>query len=237
MIYLWVLLTFFLSPLTSEEYQYAFPTLSLSSSAKIKKAADEFTMNISVVTTSETAKTALADNNEKMEGIIGALLSVGLPESDYHTGRFTIRPTYTPYPKNPPPDWQATINGYEVTNSLSIQSKKLDLIGGLIDAAGRLGATNIDDVRFSLSDPDMHLPEAIEKATNKAMGHAQTMAKAAKVSLGKLVTISLDTPQPAAIYQPVNFAKGVEMGSLPPIEPGEVTLSATVHLVYEIAEQ
>jgi hypothetical protein len=219
-----------------ENIGYPYPTLSLSGKAQIQKPADEFFLKIGVVTVKETAEKALSENNQKIDAIIGSLISVGLKEGEYQTGRFSIQPTYTPYPKDPPPQWKATINGYEVTNNLIIQSKKLDLIGALIDAAGRSGATTIDDMRFVISDPDRFTNEVVEKATNRAMDNALYMAKAARVSLGRLLSITLNPQDNDPIYRPVNFAK-MDVGSVPTIEPGNVTISATVNLVYEIIGQ
>lgn len=217
-----------------DQYIYPYPVLSLTGKAQIYKPADEFVLKIGVVTTKDTAQKALADNSKKIDKIIDALNSIGLAEGEYQTGRFSIQPTYTPYPKDPPPQWVATINGYQVTNTLVIQSTKLDLIGQFIDAAATFGATTVEELRFTLSDPEEFSHEAIEKATNSAMNKANTMAKAAHVNLGRLVSISLDEPGNAN-FSPVSFAKSMDINSIPTIEPGNVSLSATVRLVYEIS--
>lgn len=219
----------------NDDYSYPYPNLSLSAKAQIQKPADEFFLKIGVVTTKDTAKDALAENNIQIAAVIEVIRTAGITDGEYQTGRFSIHPTYTPYPKDPPPNWKSTINGYEVTNSITIQSKKLDIIGACIDGASKAGATTIEDIRFVLGDPEQYIHEAIEKATSKAIYNAQAMAKAAHVVLGRLLGISLETPPQTPIYQTLNFAKGMDMESLPPIEPGNVTLSATVHMVYEIS--
>jgi uncharacterized protein YggE len=203
----------------------------------VQKPADEFYLKVGVVTAKDSAQKALAENSKTMDGLIGALMTVGLEEGEYQTGRFTIHPTYTPYPKDPPANWKASINGYEVTNSLVIQSKKMDLIGAIIDAAARSGASSIDDVRFVVGDMEEFAVEALEKATKRALSNAQAMAKGAHVTLGRLVSISLEPANDDTPYRPMNFAKAVDGESLPPIVPGKATVSATVHAVFEIVEQ
>lgn len=209
--------------------------LTLSAQAYIRRPADELQFKIGVVTLSDQADTALIENSIRMQSVVKALEAAGLERSEYETGHFGVHPTYTPYPKDAPADWKPSINGYEVTNSIIIHTDKLDEAGKLIDVANRAGANSINNIRFTLHDPHEYREEAIRTATKNALNDARAIASAAGVQLVRLLSITLDSsnlvsPQENAIYM---AKSGGETST--PIEPGEVSLTASVTVVYEIS--
>lgn len=211
------------------------PKISLSAQATIHKPADELQMSIGVTNLGENAETVLSINNTKMLAVIAGLEALGLTKGEYQTGRFTIHPTYTPYPKNPPDNWKPSINGYEVNNSIIIKTDKLDMAGKLIDAAYKAGANSIENIHFNLHEPRQFWNEAISMATTNAINDAKVIASAAGVNLGRLLSINLDNsntivPRANNVY----FAK-IASSDVPPIEAGDVTITANVTIIYEIS--
>lgn len=212
------------------------PKLTLSAQATICKPSDELQLKIGVINIGEMADKTLSKNSSRMQAVIEKLEAAGLTKDDYETGQFSIHPTYTPYPINPPQDWKPSINGYEVTNSIIIHTNKLDMAGKLIDVANKAGANSISDIRFGLHNPRIYWSEALSAAAANAIADANAISSAAGVKLVRILSISLDntsvvSPQVNAVY----LAKGMDSGSAPPIEPGEVSITASVTLVYEIS--
>ena len=212
------------------------PKLTLSAQAILHKPADELQLKVGVVTLGDTAESTVAENSAKMQAVIDSLEAAGLCSDDYETGLFSIHPTFTPYPKNPPQDSKPSINGYEVSNSINIHTDKLDMAGKLIDVANKAGANSISDIRFGLKDPREYRTEAIHEAAAHAASDAQTLAMATQVRLVRVLSISLDntqvnTPKVSAAY----VAKAMNGEASLPIEPGEVTITVSVSLVCEIA--
>jgi uncharacterized protein YggE len=210
------------------------PKLTLRGEARLDKPADRLWLRVGVVTEDPAASAALEENSRRMEAVIKALKKAGLAEKEYETGRFSVRPVYSRRPRNAGPEWRPQITGYEVTNSLSVRTKKLERAGRLIEAANGAGANSID-INFDLADPRIHRDEAIATATANARSDAATLAEAAGVRLMRLLTINLDN----AGWRPPTpkMARGMAMAeaaAAPPIRPGEVTVSAAVTLVYEI---
>lgn len=219
----------------SLEVESTLPTITLSAQATIYKPADELHMTVGVVNAGEKAESVLSINSSKMQAVISNLETAGLTKGEYQTGRFSIHPTYTPYPKDPPPDWKPSINGYEVSNTVVIKTNKLDLAGKLIDAANKAGANSIENIHFNLHDPRSYWNEAMSTATANAINDAKVIAQAAGVNLGRLLSITLDNanaviPRANNVY----FAKSMGSESKPPIEAGDVTITASVSIVYEI---
>ena len=211
------------------------PKLSLSASAAIFKPADELRLKIGVLTLGQTAEKALSENSASMQEVIANLEKEGLSKEDYETGRFSITPTYTPMPTNPPFNWAPSINGYEVNNTVVIHTSKLHLAGKLIDVANKAGANQITDIRFGLHDPKMYWSEALEAASANAVKDATSIARATGVRLVRILSINLDSTHINAPHLDIScLAKSGVGGAIPPIEPGEVSLKANVSIVYEI---
>lgn len=206
-------------------------TLTINGTAVLKKPADQINLTVSVVTEAGNAEAALQSNNQKMKAVIAAIQAKEISSKEYSTGQFNISPTYTPYPKNPPPEWTQKINGYRVTNSLNIQTDKIDLAGEIIDMVSEAGANSIDHISFGLKDVRLYRQEAIKMATQHAMQDAEDLALAANIKLGNIQQISLDNaraPEPRAKM----FAASMDRST--PIEAGDVSVNANVTIVYQV---
>ncbi len=213
------------------------PKLTIRGQAELEKPADQVRLSIGVVTEDKEAGAALKDNNRLMEGVIKAIERVGLTEDEYETGRFRIRPEYDRRPRQPEPNWEPKIKGYEVTNTLVVKTKQLDLAGEIIAAANKAGANTAEISGFELSDQRRYRAEAIAEATRNALTDAATLAEAASLELVRVLAINLDNtpnrmPQRAMASRSAGMA---EAGSRPPINPGDIKVTATVTIVYEIA--
>lgn len=205
--------------------------LSVTGHASLNKPADQLHLNIAVVTEGETAESALNANNKKMQSVIAALDSKGFSKKEFSTGQFNVTPVYSPYPKNPPPDWTQHIIGYTVNNTLTIKSDKINQVGELIDAVTQAGIDSIDRIGFELKDSRLYRQEAITSATENAMEDAKSLATAANVALGRILQIQLDN---AALPEPRFKSYTASFDRSTPIEAGDVSVNAKVTIVYEI---
>jgi uncharacterized protein YggE len=215
------------------------PRLTVRGEAELRRPADQMRIQVGVVSEAKEAGAALRDNSERMAAVVKAIAKAGLTEDEYQTGRFRIRPTYSRRPRQPQPDWKPMIIGYEVTNTVIIRTGKMDLAGSLIETANAAGANTVEVTGFDLADPRTHRAEAIGEATRHAIDDATTLAAAAGVDLVRIVSINLDrTPPPVAdAYMARGRAAMAEAGSTPPISPGDVTVRASVTIVYEIDQK
>jgi uncharacterized protein YggE len=211
------------------------PKLTLSASAVILKPADELQIKIGCLTLALTAEEALDENSGKMRAIISNMEFLGLGKDDYETNQFSVKPTYTPYPQYPPADWRPSINGYEVTNSILIHTRKLDMAGKIIDLANKAGANSITDIRFGLRSSRDYWSEALAAAGAHAVNDARAIAEATGVRLIRVLSISLNHTQVRGPQLNLaSFPKASGSEASPPIEAGDVSIEASVSLVYEI---
>lgn len=217
-----------------EEY---IPQLAVRGSAELEKPADELQISIGVVTEHADATEAMSSNSTQMQDVVKALEKVGLTKEEYETGRFRIQPRYAQRdPRRSDPDWSPRIVGYHVSNSVRVKTGKLDLAGQLIEAANKAGANSIDNISFGLADSRKYRAEAITDATTNAMNDAKALAEAAGLRLVRVLSISLDDSRPSPpIPMHGRMAMESSAADTPPIAPGDVTVRATVNVVYEIA--
>ena len=210
------------------------PRLTVRGEAELERPADQVQMSIGVVTEGNEAGDALKENNRIMKDVVQAIEKAGLSKDDYETGQFRIRPQYSRRPRQPDPEWKPQIIGYQVVNSVTVKTQKLDLTGKVIQSANEAGANTVEVMGFSLADQRKYRAEAIREATQNAKADAEALADAAGVKLERIITINLDQApmQPMAMHR---AARAEADTGAPPIEPGDVTITANVTIVYEIS--
>ncbi len=213
------------------------PKLVVSGSSALHKPADQVTLTISCVTQHETAENALSENNSSMQNVIANLQLAGLVKGEYHTGQFNVQPIYSQAPRyNIPDDWKAKIIAYEVTNSITVKTQKIELTPAIIDAAGQAGANHIANINFGLNDASQYRSEAITDATANAVRDAEAIARAANIQLVRILDIKLDQPSVYQIPGP-NMHFMAKMAEDAFIEAPDVDITANVVVTYEIASK
>ncbi len=224
----WILL--FLLTVTS--VIHASPrTLAVKGHATLSKPADELSINIGILNQGKTALQALNENSAKVKALIDALNKAGLNEKEYQTGRFSIRPLYNQRPKEADQNWTPKVIGFEIENTLRVNTAKVDQAGSIIDQATQVGANTINNINFQLKNPRLYREEAIQAATQNALNDAVSLSQAAGVKLLQIQAVSIDDAQ-AAPRQAYMMKSMLAEGSQ--IISGDVTVSATVTLIYAI---
>ncbi len=127
--------------------------------------------------------------------------------------------------------------GYQASNSISVETSAIDQVGSLIDAALGAGASRANFVNFNLRDDSKVRSEAFASACRDA----QLKANAAAQALGLKIKRVMKITSAGDFYpqqQRVNFAErasfSASMTATTPIRPGELTVQATVTVIYEI---
>ena len=204
-------------------------TLIVSGLGTASAEPDIVTVVLGVQTRDKSAAKAMADNAEQMTGTIAALKGAGVKEEDIKTSGFSI------YPMR---DW---IDGkrseeviFEVNNQVTFTMDLCDEIdiGEVLDAAVGAGTNTVNSVNFGLKDTSSAQQEALSKAVADAMSKAETIAGAAGVNLGRIMSISENGFTPIPISTRLAFAEVASSST--PIVLGEVEVTASVSMTYEI---
>lgn len=204
--------------------------VTVTGTGKVNAAPDMANIRSGVVSEAPTAAEALANNTDAMEKVMRELSRLGIAEKDIQTSRFSVDPIRTrPREGNEAP----RITGYRVTNMVAIKIRDLELLGRALDALVQAGANEMGGIQFDLAYRTKVLDEARIAAVKDARRKAELYAGAADVALGRVLTIA-----EGHVASPVRMeARAMSMMAADvPVSAGELELSASVTITYEIAE-
>jgi len=124
---------------------------------------------------------------------------------------------------------------YTASNDVEITIRRLDDAGKILTAATSAGANQMYGLRFEIEDPAPLLEEARKRAVADARARAERLAQFAGVRLGPAVSIvetdSGSVPGPMPMFAMRSKAADA------PIERGELTVSTSVQVVYELGHK
>jgi hypothetical protein len=208
-------------------------TITVTGEGEVSASPDLAIISFAVETTAPLARDA-ADENARKSGALAAALKKTLQDKDkISTTRYSLDPVYEQRDRGTtgPPE----ISGYIARNEVRVELHALDKVGALIDVATEAGANRVSDLQFTLDDRASFLHDALQSAGQEAHVQAKSVAAALGVKLKQIVSATTSTP-PILFprrYQNVGMAMA-ESRAPTPVEPGEVTVQATLHVVYEI---
>ena len=117
---------------------------------------------------------------------------------------------------------------------LTVRVRNLGSLGEVLDAVVKDGANRLGGVRFDVLNPEPLLNAARRAAVADARAKAALFADAAGVSLGDLIRLEEQgtglRPQPMMEMRMMADSSGI------PVAGGEVSLQASLTLVYAIAD-
>ena len=200
------------------------PQISVTGRGEVKVSPDRATLQVSVQTRGATAAAAAAENATKQQSVLSALRALGFGNDQLSTINYNVYPEQRYDPGKEP-----VITGYNVTNTILVDVRKLNQVGPAIDAALSHGANMITSLQFYASNTEAARRTAIGTAIEKARADADAAARAAGGSLGGLLEISVGSysPPPPRPMMMARVAGGVAQADTP-INPGEETLAVEV---------
>lgn len=204
--------------------------ITTSGEGEVHATPDEAMLSAGVVSEARTAAAALADNAKAMNAVFATLRNAGVPEKSIQTSGFNVSPQYAT-------DKDGTqtqrITSYQVSNTVNVTVDDLKKVGPTLDALVTSGANSIGGVSFDIKNPKAAMAQARALAVADAIERAQTLAKAAGVTLGPITSISesggYEPPHP--LYR-VMAAAAAPMQT--PIAAGEQSVTANVSITWEI---
>ena len=218
----------------AQEAQYQKSTLSITGQGKTIATPDEATISIGIETTSETAEAAVKENSAKSNKVIG-VIKEGLGENDkVSTGGYNLSPVheYNNVTK------KSELKGYRASNQIIVVTRDLEGLGELIDSVAKAGSNRIDSLSFDSTERETYKKKALELAVKDAKATAETVARAAGVKIVKILSIRPGVDGPIPVYSDYALrgkaAYAEAAPAPPPIEPGELTVNASVTMVFEI---
>jgi len=204
--------------------------ITVTGEGRVDAAPDMATITLGVTSQGTTAATAMAANSAQLAQVLANLKAAGIADRDLQTTGLALNPNWQSDDNGSNPQ----IVGYVASNLLTVRVRALAGLGAALDAAVKDGANTVDGLSFGLADPEPVLDEARRRAVTDATRRALLLTEAAGVSLGAVVAIN----EGGGSFAPAPmFGKAVGMtAEAVPLASGEVSLSASVTMVWEIGQ-
>ena len=199
-------------------------TITVFGEGVVKVSPDTINMAFSVITRGAELAPIQQENAARMNRVIESLKKAGLTESSIQTSDFQIRPVYE-YVNGEQP-----FTGYEVINSIRVTIDEIAQTGALVDLAVKNGANQVGTVEFAVRDRDRPYQQALTLAMRDA--------DAKMIAIGTSMALQ-NKPIPMKVEeqhanQPIQFRALAMADTLTPIEPGAMTIGASVLVKYQI---
>jgi uncharacterized protein YggE len=234
----------FAQPLAASEPS----VIRVSGAASVTMAPDVASVSFRAITTDDDRQTAITDNNNLMSDILQILRQRGVSDDDIRTSAFSVNAIFETIVDDE--GYMHTIPaGYRATNNVTANIRDLGEIGGIISAVLATGASLTGGPTFRVSDTSAGYYEAIAMASGSALNRARAIAGALDVQIVGVISVdeTAGTNMPVvqggvfAAPEPVTGAAAPGILAAPqigggdmPVEPGTITVTARVNIVFEI---
>ena len=207
-------------------------TLNVTGAGQVSLTPDIAYIYVGVHSENASASDAMTENNSRTQVMIEALKKAGIDEKDIRTTNFSIwqQDKYDPLTGQP-----SGVKVYSVDNTVYVTVRKLESLGSLLDTLVKAGANNINSIQFDVADKTAAIKQARDAAVQDAKTQAQELAAVAGVTLGEITSVSFYEATSSPVMD--GFGKGGGGGAeaaAVPIQPGQMTLTVTVSMTYEI---
>ena len=209
---------------------HAPATITVTGEGTVTAPPDLATVSLGVTTQGATAAEAMAANSTALAAVLERVKAAGVEDRDIQTSTLNLNPNWVTTDGSS----AATISGYVAMNVLSIRVRAMGTLGPVLDAAVADGANTLNGVSFGFQEPEPVMDEARKEAVASARARAELLTGAAGVSLGRILSISESGGYAAPMPM---YRMDAAIAAAPvPVEGGEVGVTASVTITWEIAQ-
>ena len=205
-------------------------TIIVSGSGIVKADPDVAYVNLGVLAEKKSAKEAQASVSKTMNSVLAALKKISIAKDKIKTTRINLSPRYE-YNHG-----KRRFVGFRASNEIKITLDDMAKIGRCIDTAVAAGANDINYISFAIKDQEPFKNTALKTAFANAKTKAETLASAAGVKLGSLITIQ-ESSADVIIPRPRALAKEMSVqgrSSATPVSPGDIEIRGSLTAVFAI---
>jgi uncharacterized protein YggE len=215
-------------------------TITVSATGRVTCAPDHVIATFGMETAGRSLADAQRRNHAVMAKVVERLRSLDIAPEHIQTSSFTISPQYNNRPSlkrsgdaaPPPPE----IIGYVVGNTVTVDVRKPEQMGAVIEGVLAAGVNQFHGLRWGLVDERLAQVEALKQAAASARDKAHTLSETLGVRLARIISVNEEGRLVQPMPRLARTMAAMEMdGGVPPVSPGEIQVEASVTLVYEIA--
>ena len=223
-------------PLCAADSAPFTPTISVSGNAEVSMQPDTAAFSITASFTENTTEEAREKTSEMINNAVGILREeFGVQESDLSTSYISAYPEYSWK------DDERILIGQRASQTVDVRFRDLDSIGNVYERLMSLDGISLSDVTLDKEDKSAEYSQARMEAVRNAYEKASDYAEAAGVEVGSVLSISDSSSYAAPVYRSANMmlasADAAAAKSIPTeFYSGEITVSASISIVYSIAQ-
>lgn len=210
--------------------------VSVTGLGEVSAAPDTAFIQSGVVTQGPTAREALDANSAAMGQLIATLKEAGIAERDIQTSGFSVNPNYVYSDQRDSSGYAQPpkIDGYQVSNNVTVRIRDLDSLGAVLDQQVSVGANQINGVSFAVADTTALYDEARKAAFADAKRKAELYAGLAGEELGDVLSITEQQgysapPQPLQMRATMAYDEVAKV----PVAGGELSFSVNVQITWD----
>lgn len=210
------------------------PSINVMSRGEVQVAPDRARVQVGIETQAKTAALASQENNKKQTAILAAIRALGIPAAQIQTLNYSVSPMQRYDEK----ERKVVIDGYRVSNIVSVETDKLEQTGAIIDAGLANGANRVAGLQFLVKNRDSAQEQALKQAVESARRQAEVAAKAAGGEVAELLELSINDFERAEPMPMMAMAKMADGAGAPtPIAEGTTTIAVSVSTRWRFAKR
>ena len=206
------------------------PHITVTGTAATAVAPDQAEIRVGVGVERPTAQEAWGEDARRVKDVIDAAKTAGIKPQDIATAGVNLSQDYETV-HQPDGTSRSEPKGFRASHELRIRVAELERIGSLTGTLIGKGADTFGGVSFSVAHPEPIQDKLRADALRDARRQAETLAAAAGVKLGRL--LSVERPDRQVAVRPVVRARNAGPATMD-VEPGTQTLSAEVEASWAI---
>ena len=198
--------------------------MTVIGNGEIMAQPDYAQIQIGVRTEGKDVSAVQQENAVIMNRVVRSLEELNIPKEAIQTTTYSISPNYDYI------EGKQVFRSYSVQNTITVKITDVRQAGIVIDTAIQNGANHVSAIQFEIENVDKYYRQALQLALVDAQAKAQSMAETMHLIL---------QPVPVDIVEEMNTSpipfRSVELSNqqpVTPIEPGMITVNATVRVKF-----
>lgn len=213
-------------------------TLGVSGHSEVTRAPDVAELSVAAVVEGDDTAAVRDELAERSASIRESLLAAGIDDDDVTTATYRIREDRDRRPPREAPEEREERRDdrrLRGVHEYAVTVRDVDAVGEVIDAALDAGAEDVGRIRFTLSEAarDEAREEALRLAVADAREEAEVVVDAKGLEIVGVESVSTDRVRVGPVRADYREVAEDDAGTV--IDEGDVTVGASVEVVYRIA--
>ncbi|MFA4837497.1 MAG: SIMPL domain-containing protein [Dehalococcoidia bacterium] len=216
-------------------------TFTVTGEAEIRVVPDEVVLTLGVETLDKDLNTARNQNDERIKRVLAGAADLGIQPKDIQTDYMSITPQYDTITTELEPGYKRQkqeFTGFSASKNVVITLKDISKFEDLYTFVMTEGASYLQGIQFQTTELQKYRIEARALAVKAAREKAAAMAEGLGQKLGKAQTISEGSsgwwPKSSAANAVQNIGGEGYQSLDATIAPGQITVTSTVTVVFEL---